>query len=187
MMNRREQIIQIAKREFREFGYTSVSMRDIAGKMEVKAASLYNHIKSKQDILAAIIIEVAEEFTSEMQQIVQNEGSTRFKLDAMVAHHIAITIRNSDALAVMNNDWMHLDAQNLTYYKNMRDEYEANLRTIIKTGIANGDIKERNPEVILFSLLSSLRTLYLWYRKRQGIDEQTLKNDMAVVLLEGVI
>ncbi|MFN2260727.1 MAG: TetR/AcrR family transcriptional regulator [Psychroflexus sp.] len=186
-MTRKEQIIQLAKREFREFGYTSVSMRDIAGKMEVKAASLYNHIKSKQEILSAIIIEVAEEFTSEMQQILENEGSTRFKLEAMIAHHIDITIRNSDALAVMNNDWMHLDEQNLTYYKSMRDKYEFNLRIIIKTGIANGDIKERNPEVILFSLLSSLRTLYLWYRKRQGIDEQTLKNDMAVVLLEGVI
>jgi len=186
MKTRREQIIQIAKHEFREFGYSSVSMRDIAAKMEVKASSLYNHIASKQDILAAIIIEVAEDFTKMMQDIVNTEASTRFKLESIIAHHIQITIENSDALAVMNKDWLHLDDRQLVYYKQMREEYEAQLRMIIQTGITQGDIKDKHPEVILFSLLSSLRTLYLWYRKRQGIDEQTLKNDMAKVLLEGI-
>ena len=45
---RKTEIITIAARLFKEKGYSAVTMRDIAQAMDIKAASLYNHIKSKQ-------------------------------------------------------------------------------------------------------------------------------------------
>jgi len=43
-------------------------MRDLAAEMGIKAASLYNHIASKQEILWNIIISLAEEFTEELYE-----------------------------------------------------------------------------------------------------------------------
>jgi len=42
-------------------------MRDIAKAMGIMAASLYNHIKNKEEILTFIIISLAEEFISGME------------------------------------------------------------------------------------------------------------------------
>ena len=39
---------------FSQRGYTNVSMRDIATEIGIKAASLYNHFSSKNDILEHI-------------------------------------------------------------------------------------------------------------------------------------
>ncbi|WP_339614539.1 helix-turn-helix domain-containing protein, partial [uncultured Winogradskyella sp.] len=66
---RKEEIVRVAAKLFKEKGYSAVTMRDLATAMGIKAASLYNHINSKQDILNAIIISLAEEFTEGMKLI----------------------------------------------------------------------------------------------------------------------
>ncbi|TDI68762.1 MAG: TetR/AcrR family transcriptional regulator, partial [Bacteroidetes bacterium] len=61
--SRKEEIIDVASQLFKEKGYSAVSVRDIALAMGMKAASLYNHIESKQEILSILILELARNFT----------------------------------------------------------------------------------------------------------------------------
>lgn len=185
--DRKTEIINVAAKLFKEKGYSAVTMRDIAQAMDIKAASLYNHIKSKQEILVLIIIEIAEEFTSVMNDIVASEISTIKKIERVIDLHIDITLRNPEALACLNNDWMHLTDSELVYFIKMREDYEENFRTIIKNGIQNKDIQNLNVEVVIFSTLSTLRTLYIWYDKTKSLNEKTLKTNMTKVLLKGIV
>lgn len=184
---RKSEIINCAAKLFKEKGYSAVTMRDIAQALNIKAASLYNHIKSKQEILVLIIIKIAEEFTSVMNDIVSSEITTIQKIEKVIQLHIDITLRNPEALACLNNDWMHLTDEELTYFIKMREEYEENFRKIILKGIENKEIKNLNSEVIIFSMLSTLRTLYLWYGKKKGLTETSLRNHMSEVLLRGIV
>jgi TetR/AcrR family transcriptional regulator, cholesterol catabolism regulator len=184
--DRKSEIVHSAAQLFKAKGFSAVTMRDIAQAMDIKAASLYNHIKSKQEILVLIIIEIAEEFTLNMSQIVNSEQNTIQKLEKIIQLHIDITLRDADLLACLNNDWMHLENENLNYFLKMREDYEQNFRKIVKAGIASNQIKNLNPEVIIFSMLSTLRTLYLWYGKKKTINEKTLKSNMIQVLLNGI-
>lgn len=101
--------------------------------------------------------------------------------------HIDITLRNPDALACLNNDWMHLEDNELKYFLKMRAEYEDNFRKIIKVGIQNNEIKSLNQEVIIFSTLSTLRTLYLWYNKSKSLNDKVLMKDLEEILLKGIV
>lgn len=184
--DRKLEIITIAAQLFKEKGYSAVTMRDIAQAMNIKAASLYNHIKSKQEILVLIIIEIAEEFTHVMNDIVASKTTVVNKIERVIQLHITITLRNADALACLNNDWMHLTDDELKYFVKMREEYEENFRKIISEGVLEGEIKNINQEVVVFSILSTLRTMYLWYDKTKALDAQTLQNTIATVFLEGV-
>lgn len=185
--DRKSEIIAIAAQLFKEKGYSAVTMRDIAQAMNIKAASLYNHIKSKQEILVLIIIEIAEEFTNTMETIVNSEENTIQKLEKVIQLHIDITLRDANALACLNNDWMHLADAELAYFIKMREDYEDNFRTIIKKGIDNQEIKNLNVEVVIFSILSTLRTLYLWYGKKKSPNPSVLKSNMIQVLLNGIV
>ena len=187
MSERKKEIITIAAKLFKEKGYSAVSMRDLAQELGIKAASLYNHISSKQEILAIIILEVAESFTQHMQETFPKNISVRQKLEEIVHMHIEITIQKTNYLACLNNDWMHLDEKNLAYYIEMRNGYEMHLRKIISEGIAKGELEKRDEEIILFSLLSTLRTLYLWYSKKPSLKIELLKRDLTNTLLSGVI
>lgn len=186
-LDRKTEIVNSAAKLFKEKGYSAVTMRDIAQDLDIKAASLYNHIKSKQEILVLIVIEIAEEFTNKMNEIVNSNSTTIQKLEKVIQVHIEITIRNPEALACLNNDWMHLTDKELTYFIKMREDYEENFRNIVKSGIASNEIKNLNQEVIVFSMLSTLRTLYLWYGKKKGFTEISLKRDLSQVLLNGIV
>lgn len=182
---RKEEIIKTAAKLFKEKGYSAVTMRDLATAMGIKAASLYNHINSKQDILKEIIIYIAEEFTNGINAIINSNVSNISKLKNIVALHVNITAKNTNEMASLNNDWMHLEDQ-LEYYLKLRNEYEANFLSIIEQGILTSEIKQNNPEIIMFSMLSTLRTLYLWIPKKDGLSGNDLAKNLSQVLIEGI-
>lgn len=184
-MTRKEQIISTAAKLFKLKGYSAVTMRDLAKEMGIKAASLYNHISSKQEILKIIIISLAEEFTKEMKIIMASENSSLYKLNKIVAIHVKMASDNTFEMAALNNDWMHLEEQ-LDYYLKLRTDYEDNFRDIIKQGIHNQELKDDNVEVMLFSILSTLRSLYLWIPRKEDININELSVSLSKILLEGI-
>ena len=184
--NRKEEIVRKAALLFKEKGYSAVTMRDIANEMGIKAASLYNHIKSKQEILAKIILSLAEEFTEGMDSIAASNTSSVDKLEAIIALHVSITTNSPEGMASLNADWMHLEEQ-LEYYLKLRSDYEENFRAIINAGIQNNEIVDVNPDVMLFSILSTLRSLYLWIPKKEEVHHVTLASDLSKVLLKGIV
>ena len=118
--NRKDDIVKAAAKLFKKKGYSAVTMRDLATELGIKAASLYNHINSKQELLNTIIISIAEEFTNEMNNIKNANTATAQKLTDIVDLHIKIASENSYGMASLHNDWMHLDDQ-LEYYLTLRN------------------------------------------------------------------
>ena len=182
---RKEEIIRVAATLFKERGYSAVTMRDLAKSMGIKAASLYNHINSKQDILKEIIISLAEEFTSGMKTIMASSENATQKLKRIVTLHVDITSRNTFGMASLNNDWMHLEEQ-LDYYMKLRHDYEDDFRSVILEGIKAGEFIDSKPDVMLFSILSTLRSLYIWIPKKEDLDPTQLSQDLSDVLINGI-
>ncbi len=182
---RKEEIINTAAKLFKEKGFSAVTMRDLAKAMGIKAASLYNHIDSKQDILKDIIISLAEEFTNGMELIKKSDATAIGKLKQIVALHLQITIQNTHGMASLNNDWMHLEDQ-LDYYLELRRNYEKDFMDIIESGMESGEIIDSNPEVIMFSILSTLRSLYLWIPKKEELNPCELGKNLSEVLINGI-
>lgn len=184
-ITRKDEIIKTAAKLFKEKGYSAVTMRDLATAMGIKAASLYNHISSKQEILKEIIISLAEAFTQGMEQIKMSNNTCVEKLNKIVKLHVSITSQNTFGMASLNNDWMHLEEQ-LDYYLELRLNYEENFRSILKSGIQNGEISNKNVEVMLFSMLSTLRSLYIWIPDKDAINVKKLSAQLSNVLIEGI-
>ncbi len=181
----KETITKTAAKLFKDKGFSAVTMRDLASEMGIKASSLYNHISSKQELLKEVIITIAERFTQGMKSINNSNYNSIEKLTKIVDLHVTIASNNIYGMAALNNDWMHLEEQQ-DYYLQLRTAYEANFREIIVSGIANNEIKNENPEVILFSILSTLRSLYLWIPKKEDLNHKELSNSLVKILIEGI-
>lgn len=51
--DRKEEILRVSQKLFKEKGYASHTVRDIAKALSIEPASLYSHISSKEDIFGA--------------------------------------------------------------------------------------------------------------------------------------
>lgn len=183
--SRKQEIINTAAKLFKEKGYSAVTMRDLATAMGIKAASLYNHISSKQEILQEIIISLAEEFTQGMEIIKSSSANSHQKISQIIALHIKITSENIYGMASLNNDWMHLENQ-LNYYLKLRTDYENNFRKIIKQGIKDKEFISDNSAVMLFSILSTLRSLYIWIPQKEDLKPKALAKSLTNILINGI-
>lgn len=185
-INRKVEIMLAAAALFKKSGYRAVTMRDLAENLGIKAPSLYNHIHSKQEILEWIIISSAETFTENINNVFPKPISSVEKLKEIIYMHVDITIEKTDFLACMNNDWMHLEQKQLAYFLEMRNAYETKFREIILKGIQTKELKNLDPEIMLFTLLTTLRTLNLWYAKKEVLNPNKLKVELSKALISGI-
>ncbi|MEM8585156.1 MAG: TetR/AcrR family transcriptional regulator [Bacteroidota bacterium] len=186
MSDRKKEIVEAASSLIRKHGYTAVSMRTLAKEVGIKAASLYNHISSKQEILEEIVLGIAQRFTDGMAAAQRANDDPIEQIKQIIALHIELTLQSTTDMEVMQNNWMYLEGQSMIDYKKSRNAYEQDLRQIIKAGIAKGSIRDMNPELLIYSLLSPLRYLYIWFPRQEGMDAERLKGDLVSVLLEGI-
>ncbi len=171
---------------FRQKSFTEVSMRDIAKTLNVKAASLYNHIKSKQEILALIIFDLVEIFMTTIDQTNHKDIDIESKLIEIIQTHIEIAIHHPNAFATLNNDWKYLEDDKRQLFIAKRVEYETKLKGIIVEGQNIGSIRQHDPDIIIYMMLTSLRTLHLWY-ERQNQKPQVLMKEIPQMILGGIL
>lgn len=187
-MTKKDQIKNASAKLFRKKGFTATSMQDIADVVGIKAASLYNHIGSKQEILKDLLINIADAFTAGMQDIENSTLNPIEKLEALVDLHVDLTIKYKDSIALITGEWVHLDSPELDRYKKQRKEYEEKFLAILTTCKYFGHIDPTTDiDIALFSILSSLHWLYSWYNKNKTISRIELRKQLKVVLLQGVL
>lgn len=185
-LTRKQEIHHTAAKLFNEMGFNAISMRDIAAKLDIRASSLYNHIASKDEILSDIILNIGKQFTEGMGAIVDDKKNVILQLEELISLHVHIVVENPNAIGCLNNDWKHLEPKSKKTLIKMRKDYEEQFRQIIHRGIKEGKIVNLNPEVILFSLLSTLRSMNIWYSKKGRDNVEELTQQVQIILLGGI-
>ncbi|MGI4874862.1 MAG: TetR/AcrR family transcriptional regulator [Janthinobacterium lividum] len=183
---KRELILAEAAKLFKDRGYGGTSMRDLAGQVGMEAASMYNHIKSKDELLDSICFRISDTYISQLMAIEATDASYRDKIKALVRLHIRLMVEDGAAVSVANHDWKYLPEPRLTEFKQARKSYEKGFAALIEAGIAAGEFRPVNASVALFTVLSAVRWVELWYRPGRGLTAKELENNIITVLLGGL-
>lgn len=182
-MTTKESISSCAARLFRKKGYPATSMRDIADKVGIKAASIYNHYRSKQMVLEELLLDIANRFASGMQTVKHTPATPMEQLAQLIDLHVELAVHHTDASALITGEWVHLEEHTREQYLLLRDQYEADFRQILEQAKSDGHFQGVDTELALFSILSTLRWLYSWYNRNKQYDVDVLKEQMKRTLL----
>lgn len=184
--SRKGEIIEIAARLFKIKGFTATTMRDIAERVGMEAASMYNHIKSKDEILQAICFKISNEYIAQLTVIENQTVSPVEKIKELIRLHVRIIITDINSISVANNEWKHLSDDALTVFKEARRDYEQRFAKIIEAGIAAGELQPINVSVALFTILSAVRWVELWYKNDREISPEILEENIISLLMNGL-
>ena len=183
---RKDVIIDKAAKLFREKGYSATSMRDLAEKVGVEAASLYNHIQSKSEILQEITARITEDCNEHLNSLDNNGMSSIEKIESLIRFHVRMMLNRFEDYYVMINEWMHLTEPYLTNFSFQRRNYVQKMEAIIDEGIKNNEMKPVIPYVAVLTILSSVRGLEFWHRSKQRITPAEMEENMVQHLIYGL-
>ena len=183
---RKEVILLKAAQLFREKGYNATSMRDLAEHVGVEAASLYNHINSKSEILQEICFKVANKFMAHIEEIAGRQCSAIEKMDAILRFHIRQMIHCYEEVYVADREWKHLEDPYLFNFQNQRRTYRQRMASIIEEGIHKGEIKKIDAPTAVLIMLHAVSGIESWHRSKQKINGELLEHNMVLIMVEGL-
>jgi AcrR family transcriptional regulator len=185
-LDRKAEIRKTAKRLFKERGYAATSMRDLAKEVGIEAASLYNHLSSKEELLNEMCFDIAEQFFQAFQKAVSQEKSASKKLRTAIKAHIEIIATNLDASTVFFHEWIFLKEADLARFKKLRAQYEQGFRDLVLEGIKDKDFKEVNVKLAVFTILSALNATYDLYKSNEKLTQDEITESISNLLLKGL-
>lgn len=183
---RKDVIIAKAAKLFREKGFSATSMRDLAEHVGVEAASLYNHISSKAEILQEICFKVANKFMSHMDEVDASSRTAIQKIEAILRFHIRQMIENYEEVYVSDREWKHLTDPYLSNMQSQRRAYRQRIALIIEDGIRKEQMKPIDAPTAVLIMLHAVSGIESWHRSKRKIVGDMLEDNMVEILVGGL-
>jgi AcrR family transcriptional regulator len=161
-------------------------MRDLAEHVGVEAASLYNHIQSKSEILQAICFRVANEFMTNLEAVEASHQSTLKKMETIIRVHIRMMLDQYEFVYIADHEWRHLPEPYLSNFLNQRRNYRKRLGDLIEDGISKGELKVIESYTAVLVILSAISGIDSWQRSRKSTSAEALEANMVRFLIEGL-
>jgi AcrR family transcriptional regulator len=159
--NRRQQLLDVAARLFRERGYHVTSMRDIAHEVGMLSGSIYYHFSSKEELLLAVYEEGLRHIAEQVDAAVAERNTPWERLEAGCAAHLEALLELSDYTQVMIRVLPPEGGKVAERLLELRDQYEARFRELIDALALPEDADRRYLRLLL---MGGLNWSHVWYR-----------------------
>jgi AcrR family transcriptional regulator len=184
--SRKDLIIKAGAALFREKGFGAASMRDLAENIGIEAASLYNHIKSKNEILESVCFGVANDFNAHMDEVELSDASPLEKIETVLRFHIHQMVEHVEEVLVADREWKHLDEPYRSNFHNQRRNYRKRFATIVEDGIKKNQIKKIDSPTAVLIMLHAVGGIESWHRSTAKITAQEVEENIVRILIDGL-
>lgn len=184
--SRKDVIVQKAAILFKEKGFKAASMRELAEVVGVEAASLYNHIKSKNELLHEICFSVANRYNQKLEELETSEVSSLEKVETLLRFHIEGMVHHFEEVFVSDREWKYLSEPYLSNFQNQRRSYRKRFAAIIEDGIRKKEIKKIDATTAVLIMLHAISGIESWHRSKQKISGEELEENMIAILVGGL-
>jgi AcrR family transcriptional regulator len=178
---------RVAAALFREKGFASATTRQLAEALGIQKASLYHHIRSKDDLLYAISMESLDHIYAAVEQAgARAEASSRDRLRAMIMAHVTTALADRDMHATMLVELRALSDERLREVLDARDRYESLLRrTVLEEQDAGRVRSDIDARYLTLSMLNLLNWTIFWFDPEGARSAEDISEMLATIFLEG--
>jgi AcrR family transcriptional regulator len=147
-----------------EHGYEAVSLRQLAAAVGVQSGSLYNHIKSKQELLVTLVVRHLEDLLRAADKALEGVDDPDDALRTFIEFHLTYHISRKREIYIANSELRSLTPENRKKVVELRRAYEQKLIDILKDMSQRGRLRVPDTRVTAYAMLSMLTGVANWYR-----------------------
>ena len=182
----RDDILDAAAQVIRQKGFHGASMADIAEAVNLKKASLYHHVNSKQEILLALLDRALEMLFEQIDIIAKQPLPADKKLHRMIQTYLRLLAENSDLSAVLLFEHRSLEADQHTRHIPNRDRFESLWRDVIADGVGEGLFTCPDVALAVRALMGILNWTLTWYHPDGSLSIEQIADQYTQLLLNGL-
>ncbi|MEJ2758719.1 MAG: TetR/AcrR family transcriptional regulator [Anaerolineales bacterium] len=182
----REEILEAAAQIIREKGFHATSMQDIAKAVDLRKASLYHHVNSKQEILVDLLDQALDMLISQIEGVVARSLPPDEKFREAVRSYLIGMAENLDLAAVLLLEHRSLEPEFRERHIPRRDAYEGYWRGIIQEGIDAGIFAEQDVGLSVKAVLGVINWTIMWFNPQGSMSALEIADYSADLLLNGI-
>jgi TetR/AcrR family transcriptional regulator len=177
-VSKQERILEAARERFARYGFSKVTMDEIASDVEMGKASLYYYFPTKEDLFFEVIKLEQNYFKKEIKKILDKDISACNKLKEYVQKRL-IFFQQLLNLGALN---VHAYFDNKAMFKGLYDDFQKKelelIKEIIKEGQEDGEIKKEllpDMSTVFLHILQGLRLRSLSRSKDKTLDKEQIE------------
>lgn len=144
----RQQLLDAALKIYARKGAGELALNELAREAGVSNGTVYNYFRTKEDVLEAVSLTLAEELSHEVARINDSVASG--------AERVAIGIRAFILRAAGNPEWAGALINIVRYAEGMRSALGIYVRNDIRTGLCQGQFDYEDENLALGLLVSGV-------------------------------
>ncbi len=182
----RVRIQQVALELFLKKGYQSTSTRDVAAGLGVQQASLYYHIKNKQELLHGICYSSFVQVIENAEAAVAAAPDARERVRCLLRTHLTTTLAYQKEFSISIMECRALSADYRAEIENLWQRYRVTIFAALDGAKASGVIRSDISNHYLYTaIMDMLNWTVIWYRPHQGLTVPEMDSIFAAIFFEG--
>lgn len=186
--DKKEIILQIARKLFTRYGLKKTSVDDIASKAKIGKATIYYYFNSKQEIFKTVVDRELAILKDAIREAISKEDSPEGKLRAFILTRISRTHELVNLYRVTKDIVTEL-LPDLEKIRKSHFTEELNiLKEILSEGVKKGIFKVKRIELTSLAMVSVLKGLeYPWVLEGKTLDIEKSVDALLHILFKGIV
>ena len=183
MNKTKRKIFETSMDLFAKKGYEATSIEEITSVVGVAKGTLYYHFSSKDEIFNFLVEEGMNLLKNSILIKTSKVDNVVDKLKAIILIQIKVMLKYENFVTILLSQIWGNEPRNVMC-RNYAFDYISIIENIIKTGIANGEINNVDPEALASSIFGFTCSTLLYKAKTdKELDVQTLYREYINILL----
>lgn len=183
----KDRILRLAREKFMKHGFYKVSLDALVAELHTSKSSLYNHFKSKEDLVNQVLLEINQEINTALQNIMNDKKLSFYGKLLAVMEFTANLLKDS------GDEFLH-DLKLYTpdlwqKYMGMRkDRINRYYKQLFDTGLEEGIIREDLDPALVLNVYFKLTEIAVNPTEFKELDltSQETYHQISTLFLEGI-
>jgi AcrR family transcriptional regulator len=186
---RREEIVQAAAHVFRQRGFESATLSDVAKTLGTDRASLYYYVGSKEELLQEIVRDALKTVLEAAETIKRSRTSTPEKIKALIESMVVNYAENYPHMSIYTEDLGRIARQDSEWSVDVIEQarrYEKLVQSVLAKGQRDGTLRSELPvELAALSLFGMINWMHRWYRPTSEFSASEIATAFTQIFLDG--
>lgn len=182
---RRQIVLREAAAAFGEKGVQATSLAEIASRLGVSKPALYHYISNKNEVISEVL-KISAAAVERVIAEADEYGDTGLQKVSFSVREIIRGASDPFSRCITAIDVNMLDEECQAFHRKSQRKLVQNVARMIEEGIADGSIRECEPEIMSFAILGCANNTSRWYKVGGKLSLGAVSEQYLGMLSKGI-